>query len=112
MTPKNNDPALIELTNCSLILDNHAVLGDVNFALRHGERWAIVGANGSGKTMLLKMLRGDVWPTPTGRERCEYRLTGTGESDLAASKELIAYVCPERQDKYVCYDWNLTVTQV
>ena len=100
---------LIELTDCSLILDDHPVLDEVNFALRHGERWAVVGPNGSGKTLLLKMLRGDVWPTPTGRERRDYHLD---DKDSAGSKELIAYVGPERQDKYVRYDWNLTVTQV
>ena len=33
---------------------------------RAGGRWALVGANGSGKTQLLKVLAGDVWPTPTG----------------------------------------------
>jgi molybdate transport system ATP-binding protein len=100
---------LIELTNCSLILDDHTVLDEVNFALRHGERWAVVGPNGSGKTLLLKMLRSDIWPTPTGRERRDYHLD---ERDSAGTKELIAYVGPERQDKYVRYDWNLTVTQV
>src|SRR5262245_11229616 len=53
------------------------------------------------------MLRGDVWPTPTGRERRAYRLDGTG-----IAKERIAYVGPERQDKYVRYGWNLTVEQI
>ncbi len=52
--------------------------------------------------MLLKMLRGEVWPTPTGRERRTSSL----------EKEQIAYGGPERQDKYIRYDWNLTVTQV
>ncbi|MBL8264988.1 ATP-binding cassette domain-containing protein [Steroidobacter sp.] len=93
---------LIELAHCSLIFAEHKVLDEVSFTLRRGERWALIGANGSGKTMLLKMLRGDVWPTPTGRQR---RVT-------ALLKEQIAYVGPERQDKYVRYDWNLTVTQV
>lgn len=102
---------LIELSNCSLILDDHLVLDDVSFALRHGERWALVGANGSGKTLLLKLLRGDMWPTPTGREQRTYSLDGTSSAS-PGSKDLIAYIGPERQDKYVRYDWNLTVTQV
>lgn len=93
---------LIQLSRCSLVLDGHVVLDEIDFALRRGERWALIGPNGSGKTLLLKMLRGDVWPTPTGRER---RIT---ELD----KERIAYVGPERQDKYVRYGWNPTVAQV
>jgi len=94
--------ALIELSRCSLVLDGHVVLDEIDFTLRRGERWALIGPNGAGKTLLLKMLRGDVWPTPTGRER------RTSELD----KEHIAYVGPERQDKYVRYGWNLTVAQV
>ena len=94
--------ALIELSRCSLVLDGHVVLDEIDFVLRRGERWALIGPNGSGKTLLLKMLRGDVWPTPTGRER---RITGL-------DKDRIAYVGPERQDKYVRYGWNPTVVQV
>ncbi|HKS58575.1 MAG TPA: ATP-binding cassette domain-containing protein [Steroidobacteraceae bacterium] len=93
---------LIELSRCSLVLDGQVVLDEIDFAVRRGERWALIGPNGSGKTMLLKMLRGDVWPTPTGRERRTSQL----------DKEHIAYVGPERQDKYVRYGWNLTVAQV
>lgn len=94
--------ALIELSRCSVILDGHVVLDEIDFSLHRGERWALIGPNGSGKTFLLKMLRGDVWPSPTGRERRDSRL----------DKEQIAYVGPERQDKYVRYGWDLTVAQV
>lgn len=99
---KSLSAPLIELVNCSLIFAAHQALDEVSFTLRKGQRWALIGANGSGKTMLLKMLRGEVWPTPTGRQR--------RTSSLA--KEQIAYVGPERQDKYIRYDWNLTVAQV
>lgn len=94
--------ALIELAHCSLLFDEHQALDEVSFTLRRGERWALIGANGSGKTLLLKLLRGDMWPTPTGRQR----------RTASLAKEQIAYLGPERQDKYVRYDWNLTVTQV
>lgn len=103
---------LIELLDCSVLLDQQAVLDNVSFALRKGERWALVGANGSGKTMLLKLLRGDVWPTPTGQDKRIYALDGKPSFQPAGSKERIAYVGPERQDKYVRYGWDLTVQQV
>jgi len=103
---------LIELQNCSLVFDGRAVLDDVSFTLRAGERWALVGANGSGKTLLLKLLRGDVWPTPTGRERREYFFDGAPSEHAGDAKEHIAYVGPERQDKYVRYDWNHDVARV
>lgn len=109
---KRNPPRpLIQLSHCSLVLDDRTVLDDVSFTLRHGERWALIGPNGSGKSMLLKMLRGDMWPTPTGAEKRAYSLDGT-TSASPGRKDLIAYIGPERQDKYIRYEWDLSVTQV
>ena len=51
--------ALSSLSRCSLILDGHVVLDEIDFALHRGQRLDAVGPNGSGKTLLLKMLRGD-----------------------------------------------------
>jgi molybdate transport system ATP-binding protein len=102
---------LVHLEHCSLILDEQTILDDVSFELRTGERWALIGANGSGKTMLLKMIRGDMWPTPTGRERRTYRFPEK-RGKATASKHHVAYIGSERQDKYVRYDWNLSVTQI
>lgn len=107
----NSSQPLLELKNCSLILDGHTILDEVSFELRARERVALIGANGSGKTMLLKMMRGDVWPTPTGREQRVYRFDGTAH-EPAGNKRHIAYVGSERQDRYVRYDWNHTVMQI
>jgi molybdate transport system ATP-binding protein len=111
-TPSIRNQPLISLSNCSVILGKHAALDEVSFTLNEGERWALIGANGAGKSVLLKVLRGDMWPTATGREQRQYYFEGELSTAPAAIKQHIAYLAPERQDKYVRYDWNLTVTQV
>lgn len=103
---------LIELSRCSLRLEGRWALREVSFRLGRGERWALLGPNGSGKTLLLKMLRGDVWPTPTGHERRSYGFGGVLHDEPAGSKEHIAYLGPERQDKYVRYGWDYPVAEV
>jgi molybdate transport system ATP-binding protein len=89
------------------------VLRNIDWQLRPGERWALLGDNGAGKTQLLKLLSGDVWPTPTriaaaGRS---YRI-GARVVDLIEAKDRIAYVGGEHQDKYARYGWNLQVREV
>jgi molybdate transport system ATP-binding protein len=83
-------------------------LRDVSLTLKPGERWALVGGNGAGKTQLLKLIGTHVWPTPTSRETLEYRL-GRRRVDVIEAKQRIAYVGAELQDKYTRYGWNLTV---
>jgi molybdate transport system ATP-binding protein len=104
--------ALIELENCSVTLGEHAALKNVSFAFYAGQRWVLIGANGSGKSVLLKLLRGDMWPTATGRERRRYCLQGYCHDEPGDDKALIAYSAPERQDKYLRYNWNLKVAQI
>jgi len=86
-------------------------LRDLSLELAPRERWALIGKNGSGKTQLLKLLCGDVWPTPTGRERRIYRHAGVPIS-LIEAKSRIAYIGAERQDKYARYGWNFAVRDV
>jgi len=42
------------------------VLRDVNWRIQPGQRWLLIGGNGAGKTQLLKLVAGSVWPKPTG----------------------------------------------
>jgi molybdate transport system ATP-binding protein len=85
----------------------------VDFDLRHGERWLLQGLNGAGKTVLLKMLRGDLWPTPGSNETRTWHFA-RGESDTAPLRafERIAYFGPERQDRYERHESLLDVAQV
>jgi molybdate transport system ATP-binding protein len=84
------------------------VLRDLNLAFEPGERWALIGDNGAGKTQLLKLLAGDVWPTPTGRERRTYRI-GRRPVDLIEAKTRMVYLGAELQDKYSRYGWDLVL---
>ena len=88
------------------------ILRSIDWRIRPGERWALLGANGAGKTQLLKLVGGDVWPTPTRHGRRTYVLGRVRHHEPLDIKESIAYVGAERQDKYERYEWNLTVADL
>jgi len=106
----------MQLHAASVRRGNRWVLRSISWHLRPGERWALVGGNGAGKTQLLKLLSGDVWPTPDDsraarREPRSYR-AGRQSVDLIDAKRRVAYVGAEQQDKYARYGWNLAVRDV
>lgn len=102
----------IRLECVSVRYGRHWAVKDLSFELRAGERWLLTGPNGAGKTVLLKLLRGDVWPTPTGRERRSYVVGRQRHEQPALARDQIAYLGPERQDRYERYEWNLPVADV
>jgi molybdate transport system ATP-binding protein len=102
----------IELRNVGVRFGRHWALRDVSFTLEAGQRWLVTGANGAGKTVLLKLLRGELWPTPTGREQRRYRIGRRTDDEPLDARARIAYLGPERQDKYERREWNLTVEEV
>jgi molybdate transport system ATP-binding protein len=107
----------VRLKRINLERGGRPVLRDVAWTVKPGERWVLAGGNGAGKTQLLKLLSGAVWPTPTAKEfrsRESRRYVWAGEvfPTPADVKDEIAYVGPERQDKYERYGWNHTVTEV
>jgi molybdate transport system ATP-binding protein len=102
----------VSLRNCSLRLGGRRVLTNVDFDIAPGEKWLLLGANGAGKTQLVKLIGGLRWPTATGRERRSYVDDRGGSLDLLDARELVSYVGAESQDKYARYGWNHTLVQV
>jgi molybdate transport system ATP-binding protein len=106
------DRLSISLHEVSVRRGDRWALRDVSLSLRAGGRWALLGDNGAGKTQLLKLLAGDVWPTPAGARGRDGRRTyhlGDRPVELIDAKPRIAYIGAEQQDKYARYGWNLRV---
>jgi iron complex transport system ATP-binding protein len=58
-------PAL-EVRDVSYVGNGRIILDSINWTVRQGEHWAILGPNGSGKTTLLKLACGYIWPNAGG----------------------------------------------
>jgi molybdate transport system ATP-binding protein len=95
-----------------VVLDGRAVLRGIDLDLPPGSHCLLLGANGAGKTQLLKLLAAERWPTPTGQEQRTYRDAHGREVDLPTLLPSIALVGGERQDKYYRYDWDFSVQRV
>ena len=54
---------IIKLENVSLAKQGRTILKDLNWQVKKGEHWAILGLNGSGKTTLLRLLMAEHWKT-------------------------------------------------
>jgi molybdate transport system ATP-binding protein len=102
----------VRLKDIDLERNARPILRDICWNIQPGQRWILAGGNGAGKTQLLKLVAGSVWPTPTGRERRRYVWRGENWSSPFEVKEEIGYVGAERQDKYERYGWNHTVGQI
>jgi ABC-type molybdenum transport system ATPase subunit/photorepair protein PhrA len=64
-----NSSPLVLLDRVDVDIAGAAVLHGVSWQLERGERWGVVGANGSGKTTFLGLIAGTVWPAPERGER-------------------------------------------
>lgn len=87
---------VVSMTDVSWVKNRHQILESINWVIEKGEHWAILGLNGSGKTSLLHMLNGYMWPT-----------TGTihvlgkqfGQTDLRELRKSIGWVSSALQER-------------
>jgi molybdate transport system ATP-binding protein len=102
----------VTLDRVDLDRGERAVLRDVAWRIEPGQRWLLIGGNGAGKTQLLKLVAGSIWPKPTDRALRRYRLRGEAADSPAGVMEEIAYVGAERQDRYEHYEWNFSAREI
>ena len=62
MGKRNNKKVIIKVSDLSKSFNNNIVLKNINFQLLEGESLAIIGASGSGKSVLLKNIIGILQP--------------------------------------------------
>jgi iron complex transport system ATP-binding protein len=86
---------VISMKDVSLRRDKNYIFKNINWEVKHGEHWVILGLNGSGKTSLLKMLNGYFFPS-TG----DVTVLGKkfGSYDLRELRKLIGWVSSSLQD--------------
>jgi len=106
-----NSAPLVELERVDVDLAGNAVLREVSWRLGRGERWGVVGANGSGKTTFLGLIAGTVWPAP-GRGERRYDFGRGSAVDAVQARAEIAIASHELQDRYARWGWNFTALDV
>ena len=82
------------LKNLELERNKKRILHAVDWTIRPGERWILAGGNGAGKTQLLKVLAGSVWPTPEHEQARQYRWRGELWRTPQSIQAEIAYLGP------------------
>lgn len=97
---------LIQIKNATIYRQDTLVLNSMNWTMRSGEHWALVGNNGSGKTTLLKLIFGELLPIDGGTVHWFNSRTWNGLADI---REQVGYVSAEYQENY---DRNVTGREV
>ncbi|MDR3094461.1 MAG: ATP-binding cassette domain-containing protein [Bacteroidales bacterium] len=84
----------VHLHQVTIRYNGKTIIDQVEWLIRRGEKWALTGANGAGKSMLLSLIFADNPQAYANRITIFDRLRGTGES-IWDIKERIGFVSPE-----------------
>jgi len=94
---KNSHPTseeLVRLRNVTVRYGAATILSNINWTVRAGESWALLGPNGSGKTTLLSLILGDNPQAYMNDVVVFGKQRGHGES-IWEIKKFIGWVSPE-----------------
>jgi len=96
----------LQVQNATVFLGGNEILSQIDWTMRPGENWAVVGNNGSGKTTLMKLLFGDLLPIDGGTVHWFGSREWNGLMDV---REKVGFVSAEFQETY---DRNVTALEV
>ena len=105
-------PPLVELVNAGAILEGRHVLHELSWTLDRGCHWAVFGGNGAGKTTFLRLVAGQQWPAPGGRQSRRYDFGAGPEFDAITARQRMRLVGPELHDRYPLRRLNPTVATI
>ena len=89
----------IIMKNVSVSYFTKQILKDVNWTVKRGEKWALLGKNGCGKSTLLSLVCGDNPQRYANDITLFDRKSGSGES-IWEIKRNIGYLSPDMQTYY------------
>lgn len=90
----------VDLKNIQIKYGERTILKDLNWKVKKGDKWALLGRNGSGKSTLLSLICGDNPQAYSNDITLFDRKRGTGES-IWDIKKKIGYVSPEMHLYYL-----------
>lgn len=87
---------IITMQDVSWRRNRKTILKQMNWEVMQGQHWAVLGLNGSGKTTMLNMLNGYIWPT-TGKVSVLGQLFG--KTDIRELRKSIGWVSSSLEER-------------
>lgn len=94
ISTQDNFENIIEMKDVVIKYGEHTILDRVNWTIKQGERWALLGHNGAGKSTLLSLINGDNPQAYANNISLFDVKRGSGES-IWDIKKKIGFVSPE-----------------
>lgn len=85
---------IIGMENVNIKYGDKQILDQINWEMKQGERWMLIGHNGAGKSTLLSLINGDNPQAFANKITLFDQRKGSGES-IWEIKKKIGYVSPE-----------------
>jgi molybdate transport system ATP-binding protein len=102
---------LVALREIHLTLGSRVVFAGLTLTCNVGQHLAIFGENGSGKSALLRIMAGELWPDRSTGSR-EYTINSVTTTSPIIARPSLRRVSPEIQERFLRLGFAFTVAEV